>query len=67
LPPPAYKPQNYKAWERDFINFIYRIRDAGYHSQISNSDSSPEEPEVIWLQNQMARGAIRPSGIATQV
>lgn len=46
LPSPAYKPQNYKAWERDFANFVYRTSEMqSYRSPDFKLSSNPGESE----------------------
>jgi hypothetical protein len=46
LPAPAYKPQNYKAWERDFSSFLYRTSQIDiYHSPEFKLSSNPGESE----------------------
>jgi hypothetical protein len=46
LPPPACKPQNYKSWERDFANFIYRTSEIqSYRSPAFKLSSNPGESE----------------------
>jgi hypothetical protein len=46
LPSPAYKPQNYKDWERDFSSFIYRTSETqSYRSPDFKLSSNPGESE----------------------
>jgi hypothetical protein len=46
LPEPAFKPQNYKTWERDFTNFLYRtVQMHGYQSPEFKLRSNPGESE----------------------
>ncbi len=46
LPPPASKPQNYKTWERDFANFLYRTSQIeSYRSPDFKLSSNPSESE----------------------
>ena len=46
LPAPAYKPQNYKAWERDFSNYLYRTSQIdAYRSPEFKLSSNPGESE----------------------
>jgi len=46
LPAAASKPQNYKTWERDFSNFLYRTcQMESYHSPDFKLNSNPGESE----------------------